>query len=347
MDMLAFYVKDSAASNLPPLSPETFETIYKEWSTRSEEILSIAEIAAQRESEQGAQLLNQLASVTNASTFLSSTETTPNLRKKFLASMPSLLDSDDLVKAPGTELLELLSYVPDNDLTLIKRLLPRLLAIDDEYLANEMIRRFPDSSVAAIVAAVEDACLDQTASVPNAWLNALRAQRFRVLRGSFIEQSKTTSALSLFASILGYAQPDVLHIGPTPWIKGLMNVRDNVSGYERKRFLVFLLELALHKPLIGCESLFEFSFEPIHEDLRHSSLGWDLTGELLNFLPTLGRRSNWDNCLRLRIGVVDAYIRGNLDNKSFKRLAKGQLYEELLDAVNDAKGGTNFLKRSD
>ncbi|MEO6354337.1 MAG: hypothetical protein ABIO19_06450, partial [Burkholderiaceae bacterium] len=102
---------------------------------------------------------------------------------------------------------------------------------------------------------------------------------------------------------------------------------------------------ALHQPVVGSEPLFEVSFETIHEDLQHSNLGWDLTSELLNFLPTLGWLRNWDNCLRLRIGVVDAYTNGNLDVKSFRRLTTGQLYEQLQDAADDVKGGARFLKR--
>lgn len=345
IDMLAFYIKDPIASKLPLLSAEAFEAIQDGWHTRSEEILSIAEIAAERETPQGARLLDQLASAASASSFLSSTESKPHLRKKFLVLMPSLLDSDDLVKASGAELLELLSYVPADELELMKRLLPRLLTLDDQHLANEMTNRFPTCAVTAAVAAIEDACLGEGPPVSSAWINSLREQRSQFLGGSIIERSKTTLALSTFASILGYAQSDVLSAGSIPWIKGLKNARDNVSGYERKRFLVFLLELALHKPVSGCESLFEVSFELIHENLNHSKLSWELSSELLDFLPTLGWLRNWDSCLRLRTAVVESYIRGNLDVISFKRLASGQLYKQLLDAAEDVKGGMKFLKR--
>ena len=56
-------------------------------------------------------------------------------------TQPSLLDRDDLVKVSSAELLRFVEYVPDDDRALIDRILPRLLAVDDTDLANEMIRR--------------------------------------------------------------------------------------------------------------------------------------------------------------------------------------------------------------
>lgn len=342
---LAFYINEPWANGLPPLADEVFEAIPEQWNTRSEEILSIAEVAAQRETEQGARLLKSLASVTNSTTFLSSTKNKPNLRRVFLASTPSLLDSDELVKVDRDELFEFLTYVPDNNIALAERLLSRLLLVDDARVALDMISRFPNPSIAAIVAAIEAASIGKAAGVPNAWVFALSKQKAALLEGGVIEQAQTTSALSLYASMLGYSSSEVLSVGPGPWTKGVRNARDNLVGNERKKFLCFLLELALHRPVAGSETLFELSFESTHEDLRYSNLGYELTYELLRFLPSLGWFSNWDNCLRLRAGVIEAYINGNLDIRSFKRLGSHKLYEQLLSAVGEVKNGSGFLKR--
>lgn len=345
IDLLAFYFGYPATSKLPPLSDEIFDAIHEGWESRSEEILAIAEIAVTQDSAQGEKFLDRLATVANPTTFLALTQDKPKLRRKFLLSTPTLLDSDDLIKINGKELLEFIAYIPDDDLALADRLLRRLLVIDDECIAREMIRRFSSSSVAAIVAAIEASCLHETSPVPNGWVNAFHGQSSLLLSGQVIEQSRSTAALAVFSAIFGFAQADVLHIDPVPWITGLKNARDNVCGYDRIRFLVFLLGLALKQPITGSEALFEISFETVHEKLRSGDLGWDLVGELSNFLPSIGCFSNWDYCLRLRIAVVDSYIKGKLDLRSFRRLANGNLFDILLDAAQNVPNGKNLLKQ--
>lgn len=346
IDMLAFYVNDPIASKLPPPSAEVFEAIHHSWPDRSEEILSIAEASAKRETELGTELLDRLAVVVDASTFLSSTTTKPNLRNKLLTSTPSLLDSDDLIKVSGAELLRLVEYVPDEDHVLIERILPRLLAVDDIDLAKEMVRRFPDSAIAIVIAAIESFLTGGGTAVPQSWVKAVGAQSSTVLHGGFIEHARTTSVLSFLASMLGYIQPETLQLGPIPWAKALKNARDDLGGFDRQRFLVFLLELALHRPGSGCEPLFEFAFDPVHTDLQYSKINGEQTSQLLQYLPNLGWLKNWDNCLRLRTGIVDAYVTSNLSPQSFKRLTTNtDLYKNLIELADDSKAGHKYLKK--
>lgn len=346
IDMLAFYMNDPIASRLPTPSAEVFEAIQYDWLDRSEEILSIAETAAARETELGTKLLDRLAAVTDTSTFLSSTTTRPNLRNRLLKANPSLLDSDDLVKVSDAELLRLVQYVPDDDQELIDHILLRLLAVDNTRLAKEMVRRFPDSAIATVIAAMELFLTGDGMTVPQSWVKAVGEQSSTVLHGGFIERARTTSALASFASMLGYVQPSTLQVGPMPWANGLKNARDDLGGSDRQKFLVFLLELALHKPATGCEPLFEIAFDPIHADLRYSKLDWEQTSQLLQYLPNLGWLKNWDNCLRLRVGVVEAYVTCSLNPKSFKRLtANVDLYKDLIELADDSKDGHKFLKK--
>ena len=345
IETLAFYIATSKTEFLPELSDEAFDAIALEWEDRSDEILSIAEVASQHNTWRGERILERLAPLMKSATFLSSTENKPNLRKFFLASQPSLLDSEELVKLKGDYLLELISYIPENNEILIRRILRRILIVDDVRVAAEVMYRFQKFTVEATVAAIEKAFLRGHLDVPNAWLDELSKQHDLLFDGGFIEQSQTTSALMLYASMVGYCSPKVLHVGPNPWAESIRSARDNLVGRERKKFLCFLLELALRRPIPGSEELFELSFESTHEDLKYSNLGSDLTYELLRYLPTLSWFSNWDNCLRLRVGVVEAYVKGKLDVKSFKRLGSNKLHEQLLSTLEDLKGGAAFLKR--
>jgi len=187
---------------------------------------------------------------------------------------------------------------------------------------------------------------DGAAEVPQSWVNAISAQSSIVLHSGYIESSRTTSALSFFASMLGYAQPTILEIGSLPWVIGLKNANDDIDGFERQKFLVFLLKLALHKPVPGCEPLFEIAFDRVHSDLKYSKFDSEQTSQLLQYLPNLGWFKNWDNCLRLRVGIVDTYVRCNLNPNSFKQLtANKDLHKELLELAGETKAGRNYLKK--
>jgi len=342
IDMLAFYVSDPMASKLPALSLDAFEEIYHNCSDLSEQIFSIAETAAESVTEVGTNLLNRLATITDAETFLSSTVTKPNLRNKLLILNPSLLDSDNLVNLSGEELLKLFNYVPDNAYELIERILPRLLRVDDINLAEEIVRRFPNLIIETILASLNEG----ESPIPQSWLKAIGMQSSLILHGGFIERVKTTSALSLLASILGYARPLTLEAGAMIWAKALKNVSDDLDGFDRQKFLVFLLELALYKPVSGCEPLFEIAFDQIHADLRYSRLNWEQRSQLLQYLPNLRWINNWDNCLRLKTGVVNAYVKHGLNPISFKRLTTSpELYKDLIELADDSKAGHQFLKK--
>lgn len=347
IDMLAFYVNDPiAASKLPPLPAETFEDIHHSWPARSEEILSIAEAAAERGTELGIKISNRIAAVTEASAFFPSTATRPNLRNKLLTSNPSLLDSDELVKVSSAELLKLVEYVPEDDQVLINHILQRLLVVDDTKLAVKMVERFPNSAIATVIKAIESALTDKGMMVPQSWLKAIKKQSITILHGGFIEQAQTTSVLDFLASMLGYIQPATLQAGPIPWANGIKNAHDDLGDFDRQKFLVFLLELALHNPVSGCEPLFEIAFDPVHTALRDSKLSWEQTSKLLISLPRLGWLKNWDNCLRLRIGIVDAYVTHNLDPKSFQQLtANSDLHKDLIELANNSKDGHRFLEQ--
>jgi hypothetical protein len=347
IDMLAFYVNDPMAEKLPTLSADAFEAILRGWPDRAEEILSIAETAAEGKTELGDKLLDRLEGVTDASSFLSSTMLRPNLRHKMLTSNPSLLDCDDLVKMSSVELLRLIEYLPNNHHVLIDRILSRLLEIDDIILAEDMVRRFPYSTVSIVIRAIESFFIgDGTTVVPHSWVSAISAQSSIVLHGGYIESSRTTSALSFFASMLGYAQPAILEVGPLPWVIGLKNANDDIDGSSRQKFLVFLLKLALHKPVSGCEPLFEYAFDAVHSYLKYSQLDWEQTSQLLQHLPNLIWFKNWDNCLRLKSGIVDAYVKCNLSPMSFRKLTvNSDLYGELIELADDSKAGRKFLKQ--
>jgi len=345
IEVLAFYLNSSLTCKLPITVNKVIEKILNEWPSRTEEILAIAETAAEHETDLGNKLLEHLMPLIDVSTFFSFTTTRQHLRNRLLILNPSLLDNDDLIKVPSAELLNLINYVPDDDHILIDHILTRLLHINEANLANKTVQLFPDSVIATIITLMELFFTGKGKKVSQSWLEAVKSQSSRILHGGYIENARTTSILSFLASTLGHAQPATLKVGPLPWANALKNIRDDLHDLDRQEILVFLLQLALYNPVSGSEQIFEFAFDSVHADLLHSKLTSEHTSRLLQYLPDLGWLKDWDTCLRLRIGIVDAYVKHNLNQKSFKRLTRNtNLYMDLVDLAKDSEEGRNYLK---
>lgn len=339
-----FYTNFSELDSLPELTEEVFDGILSEWDERFEEILSIAEVATQKITYPRDKFLSKIIPLVNSSSLVALTKERPHLRNFLLTSNPALLDSDALLELNGNELVELIGYIPDKSEPLVRRVLKRLLVVNDDLVASVVVERFPELSIDVIVGAIEKAFLRGRLDLPRAWVRQLVERSNSLLEGGYVENSKTTAALSFYASMFSCSSPKVLRSGPKPWVEGIKNSRDNLSGLERQKFLCFLLELALRKPIRGSEELFEFTFLSIHEDLRYSTLDPELAYNLMKFLPELSWFSSWDTCLRLRVGVVEAYIAGSLDINSFKRLAYGKLNEQMRAILKASKGSGGYLR---
>lgn len=335
--VLDFYTSFSEIDFLPGLAEEIFDRILLEWDERFEEILAVAELAIPKKTYGSEKFLSKLIPLIKPATLLALTKDRPHLRKYFFTSNPSLLDSDALLAVNGEQLAELIDYIPEKSEALVRRILKRLLVVNDDPIATVIMDRFPKIAVDVVVGAIEKAFLRGHLDLPRAWVDQLSKRSYSLIEGGYVESSKTTAALNFYSSMMSCSSPDVLRAGHKPWGEGIRNARDNLGGFERQKFLCFLLELALRKPHRGSEELFEFTFFSIHEDLRYSALDSQLAYNLLKRLPTLSWINNWDNCLRLRVGVLDAYISGSLDINSYKRLGYGKLNEQMRSLLKASK----------
>lgn len=339
-----FYTNFSEIDSLPELAEEVFDGVVTEWDERFEEILTIAEIATQDRTYPRDKFLSKIVPLVSSAALLALTKERPHFRNFLLTSNPALLDSDALLELNSDQLIELIGYIPEKNEALVRRVLKRLLVVNDDLMASVIMERFPKLFIDVVVGAIEKAFLRGRLDLPFAWVRQLVEKSQSLLEEGYIENSKTTAALSFYASMFRCSSPTVLRAGPKPWVEGIKNARDNLSGLDRQKFMCFLLELALRKPIPGSEELFEFTFLSIHEDLRYSTLDSELAYNLLKCLPTLSWFSSWDNCLRLRVGVVEAYIAGSLDINSFKRLAYGKLNEQMRSILKASKGSGGYMR---
>ncbi|WP_186374553.1 hypothetical protein, partial [Yersinia mollaretii] len=155
--------------------------------------------------------------------------------------------------------------------------------------------------------------------------------------------SKSTLALYKYFSIL--KQSDLLsHINIKDWSLCLKNSVDNIAGEERIELVLYLFRLGLNHPNKYCEVIFEKFFEEVHGYFEHSTLSCSQSEIFLEKLPHLGWFSNWDNCQRLRVAIVNAYIYNDLTTASFKRLTRRRnLYSELIDTLSESNEGKRFI----
>lgn len=344
IDTFGYLIGHSDLTALPPIPETAFEAVHDLWSTRAPEILMIAEVALNKSSAIGESLLDRISAVAEPSSFLALSLGHPVIRTRLIRANPALLDSPELTALPQQEILELLASLSESD-DLAIRVLDRVLFSDNPLVAVFFADRFFEITQDHVFAALISEVTGSGPPVPRIWLNVVR-QRNLALASNLLKRSPTTTALGALVECFGLDVQLGLQASPADWAKSLLRIQDDIRGKARQKLLAYLLTLALASPRPGCEPLFEKSFESTHADISSSRLPYGAFAILAPYLPELPWWQQWDTCLRLRLAVVGAYSGAQLDPKSFLKLtADSTLFNSLIDAAKDTKGGKRFLQR--
>ena len=341
---LAFFMDRPEAGALPSLPPEAVASVDDLWHERSDEIVALAGRAADRRSELGDRLISRLADSVDPTELLDATDQQPKLRTQLIMANPRVLDSEHLKCVPQPELLRLVTFIPESDPSLAERVIGRLLAVNDVEIAGELFTRFPEVVMRVAVSALRESA--ESSEELGAWFHVIAGKKGEFLRRGFVESSRSTIELAALARLVDHDSKEVLAVGPLPWAIGLRRAKDDVHGHARQVFLAFLLAVAVARPTQGCEPLLERAFEAVHSDLRRSRLPYDALTILSRHLPELSWWKQWDACLRLRSGVVNAYVNGGLDPSSFGRLtSESETFQEMVELAERTKRGRRFLQQ--
>ncbi|PHI30891.1 hypothetical protein CRN84_16875 [Budvicia aquatica] len=340
LDLIEFYIKNPISTKLPILPEKAFEYIQDNWIDKSKEIIFLSELAFVNNNEIGDDLLRSFIKLINSSDFLYIKNNNSNLMDKILTIEPYFLKVSDLGNMESNDILMLLKYLPDNDEVLVNAIISTLLSIDDFSIVIEIYNRFPVITLRKVIAEVEAFNLGGGYKLANSWLDILAETSTVKMMSEFICTSKSTSALSLYASVIKYD----LSSEVTVWSTGLGDAIDNLRGNKRKPFLIFILTLALRNRNSDCERLFEFAFEEVYQYLKYSQLTWEQKDNLLYYVPALSGIFEWDSCLRLCNGIVRIYIENGLKSDSFKRLTKEKcLFSKLLNIAGGTEIGRSYI----
>jgi hypothetical protein len=345
LDILSYFVKTTSSDSLPFPPYSVFEAVLGRWPERSEEILSVAQLALELDSRIANEIISPLAQTVEPLTFVGMSRNYPAVQFRLAKSNTQLLDCPGLEKVPLPQLGALLDLLPD-DPDLAGRVLDRLLSLDDELLATKFASKFPAIVAERIFDAIADQLADGRPSVPRRWMTAIGGVLKSMLPGKMLERAKLMSRLAACAFFLELDVTAGLAAPPSAWAAALKRSEDDVNGQTKQRLFAYLLAIALARPSSESEFLFERTFEAVHADIAVSRLPYDAFTSLAAYLPDLSWWQHWDTCLRLRTAVVNAYVENNLDPKSFRRLTKDQgLFDRLIDLAKGTSRGRRFLER--
>ena len=312
----------------PKFSGETAAWMWSNARTRLIELLDSTFMSNQGVLQD---LLTQLVRVIPIDQLMEGTNEARGVRKRMVSLRPELLKWRGVSELPPEEIVELLSLVSESEIKDIN-VICELIFTRDARLAEMLCARFPGEVVFSVC---ESGSYVTHKGQPHDLILRFAgevASQYLILE--FVSRLDTTSALLSFAAMLGFINGVTISAGPELWGNSLLNAATDSPKPQLQTLQAFALSLAVASPRPGAEMLLEYSFEPVHEALRDSRLDYQASVIIEPHLPDVGWWHRWDNCYRLRMAVIRAYVYGNLPPESFSRLASdsrlmGTLFHEL------------------
>ena len=333
--ILQFAIESEGSSVFPPIPLETLSEAVALWPDRSEDLLSLAQESIEKSSYLSGQLVALLSARVEPGRALASTIGKLDLRRALVEADQSLLVDEALLELPVPELLYLLALLspddPAND-----AILRLLVGRQEDQVAARVANQLPSTILRVLGAAIQESD-DAWGGLPEAWRRMVSARADAYLHG-YVQRARSTTVLSNYADLFGVGNPDVEAAGPGPWVAALGSATDDVTGARKTRLQAFLLVLALARPAVGCEVMFEYGFDALHQQLVSSRLAKRTQGVLLPYLPYVGWWRERDLAGRLRAAVVDAYAANRLDQDSFRRLTRRKGLASDLAKLADERG---------
>lgn len=344
LDTLAYLSRHAAIHSLPQPPAAAVALIGTYWPARAGQVLAVAEEAVSQNAESADALVDLVLSLIDSNTFFAVTNGHPYIRRLLAQRNPRLLDSKQLGEVPVPELFELVTAVSQADPSLVRTILRRLLALDDVAVSDWVMGHFPETTVEVVVEAMAREFAGARRVLPRAWREVVRQRSGAVLPQAVLGRAKSTSALAACAVLLNLSVDAGLRASTSLWADVVRSAIDDVTGVARQRTLAYFISLALAGPTRGCEALFELAFQAVHDDIARSALPEDAFSALAPYLPDLHWWQQWDTCLRLRRGVVNAYLDYGLAMDSFHRLCTDDALRQKMDhLIADSGQGARLI----
>ena len=218
-----------------------------------------------------------------------------------------------------------------------------MLTANSDAVVDQVLGRFGESSVAAVLSWLED---NPGVQVGVQWHRLPARYPSAVLGWLSSRKEPPLDVLALAAHVLDPHSPEVHRSGLSMWQTAIGH--DSSLGEKgRVQLHAFMLALALDYSTNQACEMTVATFETVHAAAARRSLGYDAWSFFDRRLPHLSIFRNWDRCERLRRGLVDRFVEYEWPVGRFVECAHsaGTLAELVRTCYGYSPTGRTLLER--
>lgn len=339
-EIIRFVISNDAQSLFPLPTKVGVKQLSNLWPKRSDDILRLGEIAVEVPNELSKSIFKIIADCIPKARFWEVTSSYPRIRKRMLLLRPQLLTASEALALDDNTFADVLSLIPE-DTKGISQLISELLSRDSESLAQIAFERFPNETATQILSTANDT----DAFVASPWWRELKRKPKLLLQREVLCKISRASLLYKIADSIGWITPEVISVGPGPWISALKNASFDLWDDQADTFNCFILALAINTGGDDGREAIEKFFDAVHRKILRSKLYWRGEELLIPLLPNLGFMSNWDLGLRLRTAVASVYVDYDWPTDSYALLAPDKKSRLMLaETAIDLPGGYPYAQ---
>ncbi|MEX5616681.1 hypothetical protein ABFV55_18335, partial [Pseudomonas syringae] len=333
------WVQQNKIPSLPDPSIEGVRRIKELWASCSQQLLELAELSASKNGPIESEILKSVTDNISSAEFWELTRHFADLQGRMLDERPELLFETGALELEDENLASKLSLFDERD-SRLDDFIQSLIHRGSEKLIVPIFNYFPLRAAKQVIKAENK----NSAACAKAWRAELVRRPELLLTSEVLGAVSHKSTLYDFLQLLGLSSQAVLSVGSEPWVVALSRATIDLNGERDDIFNSSLLVLSLVSSATGQKGV-ELLFESVHEKLMDNCLHGKACEILDSWLPKSGWFSNWDLGLRLRLMVLNAYIKNHWPIESFIALSHDpQTRVMLSETASDVPGGKNFAR---
>ena len=345
LNTVRFFVHNPEVKGWPQPTDSPINAAVRGWPQRSNEILELAEEAAEIDTPLSKSILREIVSSVSRKDLIKAIMGKSRLAFELAKVEPTLIDNLDMKSLASHDFTSYLTTVSSENET-VQRTVKRIVKSGDEGLIDTFSEQYPSLVLEAVVSELSKKSCKIGGSIPASWATCIKRDDSKFLESGYIEKADSLSLLRYYAKALGYKNSKVIDKGPLPWSIAIVDAEDNLDFLGKTEFYSFMAKLIFTEPSLGSEPIFERIFDHLHNAFRKEKIP---KGSLLLFenkLPQVDWWKQWDSAYRFELGVVRCFINNDLSRDSFYRLTNDKkVMLRLEDIAKDVSGGSSYLSR--
>ncbi len=179
-----------------------------------------------------------------------------------------------------------------------------MLQADSSWASRVVVEELGDLAVAAVLDFLQAAGTDQVMGEAREWSDALRSRSSAIIRWIRSSRKRSPRVMGYIATLLDANSRDVRELGAKPWLSTARKAQPVLGGTALIEAAAFWLSLGFANPEDGAVDLVKWSFEVVHDAAAGGRLEYRSWRMVRQHLPQLAWWMDWDNCERLRRGLI-------------------------------------------